>query len=1588
MKRIVLVFLLIITILNVQAQLSKTVVLTTAGSLSAQLSVEERIALTNLTVSGYIDSRDFRFMRDSLPKLSYVDLSESTIKAYIGNAGTYYQNAEYEEDAIPGTAFNTVNSNATQNSTLTEILLPKATRTIDSYAFYKCVSLKKVQIPNSVTRIRGFAFYDNLSLTELQLPKSLKIIDINAFISVPINTLYLPDSLESIGDQAFSYCTNLQVVNIPNAVKSLGNGAFRQCAALLELKIGSSVQHFGYGVFGNCTSLKSIHVFSDVPQVLGTSNFVFSGVNAKTCVLNVPMGMKSIYSIADQWSAFSSIVEDSVGFYPVQRAFRMAAEAGSSASVRIISTVPWTCSSDQSWLKILRTGRIGFDTLSFTAEANVLKEPRTALVQLSSEGRESKYMTIQQAASPKILQVTAGGLLSGLTAVERGSITNLVLTGTIDSRDFKIVRDSLPQLSRLDLSAVTILAYTGALGTSTVNKANTIPDDAFYNQNYPYENTKLETIILPVSATGIGSNAFFFCTGLSNVVFQLNMKFIDWDAFGYCSSLTSIEMPQSVNTIDNRAFEHCIGLKTVVLNDSLKTLGTYVFNNCILLDSVRLGNTLTKLNNYTFGNCTNLSSIQLPESITFIGEGVFRYCTGLKNLYVKWIDPLTVSQDYSPFNKVDTSTCVLHIPWGSKAVYGATKPWSSFQTMKESASGFRLNVHEIALPNVEGSNTTLKITSNTMWEVRSDQNWLKVGSISGSGDSTIVLFSEFNPLYETRKARITIESPGQKSQFVDVIQSSSIKYVTINAGGLLTALTARERASLDQLTILGTIDARDFKTMRDSLFNLTNLDLSQTKILAYTGVGGTASSSSFEWYEANHVPCYAFKNNYDYHSNKLKSIVLPNSITAIDYNSFEDCALLDSIRIPNSVTKLGNDAFMGCLKMTKLTLSNSITILPNYAFYYCQSLTEVILPDSLTTIEGYAFSQCIVLTSLKFGKKLVTIGESAFSSCYKLNEVNIPGTVKTINSYAFSDDRFQTLILPPSVNFIGANAFVSSNLITVYVFTKTPLLLTAGSIFDGLDYSKCTLYVPKGSKSTYQSTNYWSQFINISEGKSLSFSDQSITLTSGSQKTVELTSSQSWTLTCNQPWLTFSETSGTGDAWLTISAEKNPYFSLRSALVTLVSSDSTIPELVVPVIEYGAAKTVTVTPNGLFGSLKKGEIQSVTNLVINGEMDARDFKFLRDSMPQLVLIDMSSVTIKSYFGFDGTIGYSYYLANAIPPESFFIANTGRSNPTLTLIRLPESCVAIGSTAFKNAVGLTSVSIPNKVTSIGAEAFYGCIGLDSLYLGTSLTTIAQGAFYRCAMKNLVLPNSLQIIEAEAFMESLRLTNLQIPNSVLYLGTLAFYTCPSLREVTLPNGLKVLDKSVFGLCRKLTKIMLPESLTSIGANAFSFCTSLTSITIPSQVTKIDVAAFQGCTNLSSIYAFPIKPVDLSAAIYDQVFASVDKIGCMLYVPSGSKSLYASSLEWKDFTNIIEQNVSVDLEQSSILAISPNPVRKDFIISGLNGVAEVILTDLSGKVWLSTSVVGGESVRADAWPTGVYMLRIKTSEGIVVRKLVKAK
>lgn len=119
----------------------------------------------------------------------------------------------------------------TEESGVTEVVIPDGVTSIEYWAFQKCSSLESVTIPNGVTSIGEEAFWECSSLASITIPDSVTSIGTRAFAGCKKLDLTLPAGLTAVGEAAFRDCA-LTSITIPAGVTKVGRDAFLRCGKI------------------------------------------------------------------------------------------------------------------------------------------------------------------------------------------------------------------------------------------------------------------------------------------------------------------------------------------------------------------------------------------------------------------------------------------------------------------------------------------------------------------------------------------------------------------------------------------------------------------------------------------------------------------------------------------------------------------------------------------------------------------------------------------------------------------------------------------------------------------------------------------------------------------------------------------------------------------------------------------------------------------------------------------------------------------------------------------------------------------------------------------------------------------------------------------------------------------------------------------------------------------------------------------------------------------------------------------------------------------------------------------------------------
>lgn len=747
-----------------------------------------------------------------------------------------------------------------------------------------------------------------------------------------------------------------------------------------------------------------------------------------------------------------------------------------------------------------------------------------------------------------------------------------------------------------------------------------------------------------------------------------------------------------------------------------------------------------------------------------------------------------------------------------------------------------------------------------------------------------------------------------------VYAQSDEKVILTSANTLASELGA-EVGKVTVLKVRGPLGADDFQTMKEQMTMLQVLDMSEVTELPKTKHwNGNVEE------ELQSIPEKAFQNKLT-----LQKVVFPevlqridegafsgcNNLTefdfskasqlrSIEYRAFYECSGLRDLDLSacTSLVGIGSDAFYRCSNLQTVNLSGcgKLTSIEPGAFQDCSSLRTVDLSNctALATLGSAAFSSCSNLTSvgLEGCTALTTIENSAFYHCYKLSDFDFSQltALKEIGKRAFLYSALAgDIVFASGIQQIGESAFYGNDAITSIDFSKsTQLAVISSGTFSfsqslkKIDFSDCaslnTLNIGAFDNCpSLEEVVIDNGFYTSIDGVLFVVDKATLLLYPGGKKaeaytipsTVKTLGERSFPYNESLMELTIPE------SVLTIKGEAfyNGAFSGRGAKVIMKAekpiglSQSIGLENALVYVPKGFAKAyreaafwkeskiveidadpvvVTLDAAGSLGA-KLTELNiplaTILELRIIGPMNASDFEVIKQ-IELLQKADLSKATMEE----DRLPNYAFSSDRYGAPELYYLEE----------VILPNTIKEIGSYAFSNLSALKKVNIPESVERIGNSAFSGCSSLQKIDLSSlpHLIEIGSSAFSSssCVPVSLKLPDGLERIDGYAFNNT-GVTSVDFLNTSLsYIGNDAFYACPITGTLSFPGTLR-----------------------SIGNSAFA------------------------SAKVSSI---KLKSPDMVYLEGTDVFKSVDKTTCKVYVPKGLKNTYKANTYWSPFgDNIVE-------------------------------------------------------------------------------------
>ena len=241
-------------------------------------NVFQSCPLTSITIpSGVTDIPNFAFWNcRQLSSITFVGNSVTRIGNYA------FEGCSFSSFSIPNSVI-TIENNAFINCrSLTSITIGTNVTSIGGEVFRHCTSLTSITIPSSVTSIGNFSFQGCSNLTSVNLPNNVSIGNF-AFADCNFTSITIPTGVTTINEGTFSGCFSLSSVTfVGNSLTTIGNYAFYYCTALTSITIPSGVTTIGPNTFNNCSALSSVTFVGNTLTTIGNNAFSPSGLTSIT----------------------------------------------------------------------------------------------------------------------------------------------------------------------------------------------------------------------------------------------------------------------------------------------------------------------------------------------------------------------------------------------------------------------------------------------------------------------------------------------------------------------------------------------------------------------------------------------------------------------------------------------------------------------------------------------------------------------------------------------------------------------------------------------------------------------------------------------------------------------------------------------------------------------------------------------------------------------------------------------------------------------------------------------------------------------------------------------------------------------------------------------------------------------------------------------------------------------------------------------------------------------------------------------------------------------------------------------------------
>lgn len=835
-----------------------------------------------------------------------------------------------------------------------------------------------------------------------------------------LKRLTLPKDITSIEQSAFFGCSGLTSITIPSSVTAIGKWSFYDCSSLTSIELPNSTTTIDESAFQNCTSLASVTLTSNLTSI---ESYAFIGCSQ----------LKDVrYNVLDDLATY--IQTDHPEIYYINCDIKYYQNNQEITSLKIPAG---TTSIGKNVFQKYK----GIQSLTFSPALTSISD-----LQFSCDftNLKSVYVGWQD-------PIAAGTFFKG---ADMSNCTLYVPQGTKNTyskadvwKNFgKIIEynnqatitleqpGTLPQkISDLDKNLLTHLKIKGKINGTDIKFIREMAGVSVTGKKTDGELTNLDLSEAQIVSGGDCYYQDYFDNKHYTSDDELGVGF-----FSKCKGLKAITLPGNLKSVGESAFQECSSLETINLPSGITTIGNYAFLECEKLKSVTLPSGLISIGDRAFNSCISLTSLDLPSSLTTVGELALAGCPQLTSLTLHSgltnIKGNNLLGGYTFYNNLKDVRYIIDSDL-------ETYLQSNHPIINDIRCGIKYYLNDQEITTLEIPSGITSIGDGVFLSSNNLTNLTLSSKITSAGKYAFNNCSNLKDIrYYIYDDLATYIQKGHPAFYVNC----GIKYYWNN----------QEITTLEIPTSVTSIGNHAFYCCN----GLTSIDFPSN----LSSIGDWAFSNCSGLTSVDLPSCITKMGEYVFNNcENLSNVNLPSGITTISTGAFSYCSNLKYIELPAGITSIGDDAFVNCSNLQNINLPSGITTIGSGAFWDCSNLTNVILPSVLTSIGDIAFVNCSNLANVTLSSNITSIGRSAFSDCKSLKNLTISKDVTSIKDIRFNND------------------YEELELESVYVAWQNPI--EAGSFFNRIKISNCTLYVPQGTKEAYANADVWKDFVNIIE---------------------------------------------------------------------------------------------------------------------------------------------------------------------------------------------------------------------------------------------------------------------------------------------------------------------------------------------------------------------------------------------------------------------------------------------------------------------------------------------------------------------------